>query len=65
MSRKAFSEYIGMKGCQLYCIEKEMLHYINAEPITRLSEIFGISVDEILSEDLEEKYRETRFLYRK
>ena len=63
MSRAKFSQYIGISYSQLYCIEHGLANCIEWKGVNNLSEIYGIPVEEILSEDLEEKYKEKRFHY--
>ena len=63
MSRKQFAEYIDIRLNQLFCIENGTIHYIHFKALNNLSEIYGISVDEILSENLAEKYAGKRFHY--
>jgi len=63
MSRAKFAQYIGVSYAQLYCIERKITNHIYYDALMTLSEIYGIPAEEILSEDLETKYADTKFHY--
>ena len=52
-----------MSGNELYCIEYEMNDGIRWNALKNISDVYGLSTEEILSENLEMKYRGKRFHY--
>ena len=63
LSRAKFAQYIDINLNQLYCIEVEVISHIHYKALNNLIEIYGISGNEILSEDLEKKYAGKRLPY--
>lgn len=63
LSRAKFAQYVKMSAAQLYCIERGMYDFITWDALHSISETFGIPEQEIVSDDLEEKYKGKRFHY--
>ena len=63
MSRAKFAKFIEINPLELYCIERGLTDSIYYKPLINLGEIYGISIDDIVAADLEEKYAGKRFHY--
>ena len=63
LSREKFAEYIEIGLNQLFCIENGTVDYIHFKALNNLAEIYGIPAEEILSENLAEKYAGKQFHY--
>ena len=63
MSRAEFANFIPISGAQLHCIERLLIGHIYLDALNNISQIYGIPSEEILTEDLEQKYRGKRFHY--
>ena len=60
MSRAKFAEHVDMSPNQLLCIEQGLMNQIDHIALNNISVKFKISPDEILSENLEQKYAKKR-----
>lgn len=63
LSRVDFSKYIGMSHAYLECIEYGYMDALIQEDLEKISEVFSIPGEEIVTIDLEEKYAAKRFRY--
>ena len=65
LSRGSFAKEINVPVLQVFCIEQELIDYIELQGVQNISKIYGIEEKEILWENLRIKYQNRRFPYRR
>ena len=65
MSRASFAAYLNVNYNRIFCLERHINRYIHTEMLDTLSQIYGITTEEILWEDLRSKFKGKRCQYKK